>query len=50
MSLFYLKQKGKAVVRVLKIGPTNIMHLILSVLKESEIDLEQLKPLQQLIK
>ncbi|MFT5646778.1 MAG: hypothetical protein ACI976_001462 [Aureispira sp.] len=45
------KEKGFAVVRVLgkDMSPTNIMT-ILSVLKESEIDLEQLKPLQQLIK
>jgi hypothetical protein len=45
------KEMGFAVVRVLgkDMSPTNIM-IILSVLKESEIDLEQLKPLQQLIK
>jgi hypothetical protein len=42
---------GFAVVRVLgkDMNPTNIMNMI-SVLKESKIDLEQLKPLQELIK
>ena len=42
---------GFAVVRVLgkDMNPTNIMNLI-SVLKESKIDLEQLKPLQEFIK
>jgi hypothetical protein len=45
------KESGFAVVRVLgkDMSPTNIM-IMLSVLKESKIDLEQLKPLQQLIK
>ncbi|MFQ3173488.1 MAG: hypothetical protein ACI87N_003357 [Flavobacteriales bacterium] len=45
------KETGFAVVRVLgkDMSPTNIM-IMLSVLKESKIDLEQLKPLQQLIK
>jgi len=42
---------GFAVVRVLgkDMNPTNIMNMI-TVLKESKIDLEQLKPLQELIK
>jgi hypothetical protein len=42
---------GFAVVRVLgkDMNPTNIMNMI-SVWKESKIDLEQLKPLQELIK
>jgi hypothetical protein len=42
---------GFAVVRVLgkDMNPTNIMNMI-SVLKESKIDMEQLKPLQELIK
>jgi hypothetical protein len=42
---------GFAVVRVLgkDMNPTNIMNMI-SVLKDSKIDLEQLKPLQELIK
>lgn len=42
---------GFAVVRVLgkDMNPTNIMNMV-SVLKESKIDLEQLKPLQGLIK
>ena len=42
---------GFAVVRVLgkDMNPTNIINMI-SVLKESKIDLEQLKPLQELIK
>nr|WP_315203402.1 DUF4252 domain-containing protein [uncultured Flavobacterium sp.] len=42
---------GFAVVRVLgkDMNPTHIMNMI-SVLKESKIDLEQLKPLQELIK
>lgn len=42
---------GFAVVRVLgkDMNPTNIMNMI-SILKESKIDLEQLKPLQELIK
>jgi hypothetical protein len=41
---------GFAVVRVLgkDMNPTNIMNMI-SVLKESKVDLEQLKPLQELI-
>lgn len=45
------KDVGFAVVRVLgkDMNPTNIMNMI-SVLKESKIDLEQLKPLQELIK
>lgn len=42
---------GFAVIRVLgkDMNPTRIMNMI-SVLKESKIDLEQLKPLQELIK
>ncbi len=42
---------GFAVVRVLgkDMNPSNIMNM-LSVLKESKVDLEQLKPLQELIK
>jgi hypothetical protein len=42
---------GFAVIRVLgkDMNPTHIMNMI-SVLKESKIDLEQLKPLQELIK
>lgn len=45
------KQNGFAVVRVLgkNMNPNNIMTLM-SVLKESKIDMEQLKPLQQLVK
>jgi hypothetical protein len=45
------KENGFAVVRILgkDMNPTNIMTMI-SVLKESKIDLEQLKPLQQLLK
>ena len=45
------KENGFAVVRVLgkDMNPNNIMTLM-SVLKESKIDLEQLKPLQQLVK
>ncbi|EIA10547.1 DUF4252 domain-containing protein [Flavobacterium frigoris] len=45
------KEMGFAVVRVLgkDMNPTNVMTM-LSVLKESKIDLEQLKPLQQLVK
>lgn len=45
------KETGFVVVRVLgkDMNPTNIMTM-LSVLKESKIDLEQLKPLQQFIK
>lgn len=45
------KDVGFAVVRVLgkDMNPTHIMNMI-SVLKESKIDLEQLKPLQELIK
>ena len=45
------KENGFAVVRVLgeNMNPNNIMTLM-SVLKESKIDMEQLKPLQQLIK
>ena len=42
---------GFAVVRVLgkDMNPTNIMNMI-SVMKDSKIDLEQLKPLQELMK
>lgn len=45
------KETGFAVIRVLgkDMNPANIMTLI-SVLKSSNIDLEQLKPLQELIK
>ncbi|MBP4138852.1 DUF4252 domain-containing protein [Flavobacterium geliluteum] len=45
------KENGFVVVRVLgkDMNPNNIMTL-LSVLKESKIDMEQLKPLQQLMK
>jgi hypothetical protein len=45
------KENGFAVVRVLgeNMNPNNIMTLM-SVLKESKIDMEQLKPLQQLMK
>ncbi|MGE6354436.1 DUF4252 domain-containing protein [Flavobacterium sp. NPDC079362] len=45
------KESGFAVVRVLgkNMNPNNIMTLM-SVLKESKIDMEQLKPLQQLVK
>ncbi|MFM2369645.1 MAG: hypothetical protein RL619_1955 [Bacteroidota bacterium] len=45
------KEAGFAVVRILgkDMNPTNIMAMI-SVLKQSNIDLEQLKPLQQLMK
>jgi hypothetical protein len=45
------KDVGFAVVRVLgkDMNPTHIMNMI-SVLQESKIDLEQLKPLQELIK
>lgn len=45
------KENGFAVVRVLgkNMNPNNIMTLM-SILKESKIDLEQLKPLQQLVK
>ncbi|MCD9577410.1 DUF4252 domain-containing protein [Flavobacterium soyae] len=45
------KENGFAVVRVLgnNMNPNNIITLM-SVLKESKIDMEQLKPLQQLIK
>ena len=45
------KENGFAVVRVLgkNMNPNNIMTLM-SVLKESKIDMEQLKPLQELIK
>jgi len=44
------KENGFAVVRVLgkDMNPSNIMTLM-SVLKESKIDMEQLKPLQQLV-
>jgi hypothetical protein len=42
---------GFAVVRILgkDMNPTNIMTII-SVLKSSNIDMEQLKPLQELLK
>lgn len=45
------KENGFAVVRVLgkNMNPNNIMALM-SVLKESKIDMEQLKPLRQLVK
>ncbi|CAD0005056.1 MULTISPECIES: DUF4252 domain-containing protein [Flavobacterium] len=45
------KENGFAVVRVLgkNMNPNNIITLI-SVLKESKIDMEQLKPLQELVK
>jgi hypothetical protein len=45
------KENGFAVVRVLgkDMNPNNIITLM-TVLKESKIDMEQLKPLQQLIK
>lgn len=45
------KENGFAVVRVLgkNMNPNNIITLM-SVLKESKIDMEQLKPLQQLVK
>lgn len=45
------KENGFAVVRVLgeNMNPNNIMTLM-SVLKQSNIDMEQLKPLQQLVK
>jgi hypothetical protein len=45
------KEDGFAVVRILgkDMNPTSIMTMI-SVLQQSNIDLEQLKPLQQLIK
>lgn len=45
------KENGLAVVRVLgeNMNPNNIMTLM-SVLRESKIDMEQLKPLQQLVK
>ncbi|MBS7232262.1 DUF4252 domain-containing protein [Flavobacterium psychroterrae] len=45
------KENGFAVVRVLgkNMNPNNIMTLM-SVLKESKINMEQLKPLQELIK
>lgn len=45
------KENGFAVVRVLgkDMNPNNIMTLM-SVLKQSKIDMEQLKPLQQFIK
>jgi len=45
------KENGFAVVRVLgeNMNPNNIMTLM-SVLRESKIDMEQLKPLQQLVK
>ncbi|WP_029272316.1 DUF4252 domain-containing protein [Flavobacterium sp. KJJ] len=45
------KENGFAVVRVLgkNMNPNNIMTLM-TVLKQSKIDMEQLKPLQQLVK
>jgi hypothetical protein len=45
------KDSGFAVIRVLgkDMNPTNIMTMI-SVLKNANIDLEQLKPLEQLLK
>ena len=45
------RENGFAVVRVLgeNMNPNNIISLI-SVLKESKIDMEQLKPLQELVK
>ena len=45
------KENGFAVVRVLgeNMNPNNIMTLM-SVLQKSKIDMEQLKPLQQLVK
>jgi hypothetical protein len=45
------KENGFAVVRILgkDMNPTNIMTMM-SVLQQSNIDLEQLKPLQQLMK
>ncbi|MFV8379405.1 DUF4252 domain-containing protein [Flavobacterium sp. LB3R33] len=45
------KESGFAVVRILgkDMNPTNIMTMM-SVLQQSNIDLEQLKPLQQLMK
>ena len=45
------KENGFAVVRILgkDMNPTNLMTMI-SVLKQSNIDLKQLKPLQQLMK
>ena len=45
------KENGFAVVRILgnNMNPNNIMNMI-SLLQSSNIDMEQLKPLQQLIK
>ena len=45
------KENGFAVVRVLgkDMNPTTIMNMI-SILKESNLDLEQLKPLQEMMK
>ena len=45
------KENGFAIVRILgkDMNPTNIMTMV-SVLKQSNVDLEQLKPLQQFIK
>ena len=45
------KENGFAVVRVLgkDMNPTSIMNMI-SILKESNLDLEQLKPLQEMMK
>ncbi|WP_281322515.1 DUF4252 domain-containing protein [Flavobacterium aestivum] len=51
--VFFVNKKdaGFAIVRVLgkDMNPTNIMNVV-SVLKDSKIDLAQLKPLQELIK
>ena len=45
------KETGFAVIRIIgnDMNPTQVMNMI-SVLKESKIDLEQLKPLQEMIK
>jgi hypothetical protein len=45
------KENGFAVVRVLgnDMNPTHIMNM-LSLLQKSQVDMEQLKPLQQLMK
>ena len=51
--IFYAnkKEKGFAVVRILgeDMNPTSVMDMI-SVLQQSDIDLEQFKPIQQLLK
>ncbi len=51
--IFFAKKKdnGFAVVRILgdDMNPNNIMNMI-SLLKDSKLDLEQLKPLQELVK